>query len=79
MTNLSPGILTDLSWKIRKLAFKIIYSSTILLPAWDTACRDAGLSVRQILRDIATCWNLSFDMADFVVDYRVPVDAITDK
>ena len=26
-----------------------------------------------------TQWNLSFDMADFVVDYRVPVDAMSNK
>ena len=79
MTNLSPGILTDLSWKICKLAFKIIYSSTVLLPTWDTACQEAGLAVRRILQDIATHWNSSFDMVDFVVVYRAPVNSITDK
>ena len=26
-----------------------------------------------------TQWNLSFDMADFVVDYSVPVDAMSNK
>ena len=79
MTNISPGILTDLSWKICKLAFKIIYSSTVLLPTWDTACQEAGLAVRRIPRDISTCWNLSFDMVDFVVIYRAPVNLITNK
>ena len=79
MTNLSPGILTDLSWKICKLAFKIIYSSTVLLPAWDTAFQEAGLAVRKILWDVATHWNLSFNMMDFVVIYWAPVNLITNK
>ncbi|KIK19921.1 hypothetical protein PISMIDRAFT_106722, partial [Pisolithus microcarpus 441] len=65
--------------KVRKLAFKIIHSMTIVLPAWDTACKEAGMGVRQILRDVSTCWNSTFDMVSFVVEYRTPVDALTDK
>ena len=38
-----------------------------------------GLRVRQIPRDVLTRWNSSFDMVDFVVDYRVPVNTMTDK
>ncbi|KIM56043.1 hypothetical protein SCLCIDRAFT_133576 [Scleroderma citrinum Foug A] len=73
-------MLTDSCfWKICKLAFKIIHSSTVLLPAWDTAFREAGLAVRQIPRDVVTRWNSSFDMADFIIDYRVPVDLMTNK
>ncbi|KIM54682.1 hypothetical protein SCLCIDRAFT_36097, partial [Scleroderma citrinum Foug A] len=65
--------------KIRKLAFKIINSSTLLLPAWEAASKEVGLRVREIPRDMLTCWNSSFDMADFIVDYHVPVNAMTDK
>ncbi|KIM57250.1 hypothetical protein SCLCIDRAFT_130856, partial [Scleroderma citrinum Foug A] len=65
--------------KIHKLAFKIINSLTVLLPAWDTACKEAGLSMKQIPRDVSTWWNLSFNMVDFIVDYHVPVDAVTNK
>ncbi|KIM68456.1 hypothetical protein SCLCIDRAFT_105430, partial [Scleroderma citrinum Foug A] len=65
--------------KIRKMAFKIINSPTLLLPVWDAACREAGLVVRRIPRDVPTCWNSSFNMASFVVDYCIPVDAMADK
>ncbi|KIM56443.1 hypothetical protein SCLCIDRAFT_132663, partial [Scleroderma citrinum Foug A] len=29
--------------------------------------------------NVSTCWNLSFNMVDFVLDYCVPVESITDK
>ncbi|KIM50118.1 hypothetical protein SCLCIDRAFT_45630, partial [Scleroderma citrinum Foug A] len=64
---------------IHKLAFKIINSSTLLLPAWEATCKEAGLRVRRIPQDVLTCWNSSFDMVDFIVNYHVPVDTMTDK
>ncbi|KIK13143.1 hypothetical protein PISMIDRAFT_119437, partial [Pisolithus microcarpus 441] len=65
--------------KTRKLAFKIIHSTTILLPAWHATCKETGKKVKQIPRDVSTHWNSTFDMIDFILEYREPVDAITDK
>ena len=28
-------------------------------------------------RNVATCWNSTFDMLDFTIDYRAAIDAIT--
>ena len=30
-----------------------------------------------MLQDVSTCWNSTFDMLDFALDYRVPIDEIT--
>ncbi|KIK13911.1 hypothetical protein PISMIDRAFT_118021 [Pisolithus microcarpus 441] len=65
--------------QIRKLAYKIINSLTILLPAWDVTCKDVSLSVRWIPHDVSTHWNSSFDMLDIMISCHGPVDAITDK
>ncbi|KAI6097184.1 hypothetical protein F5141DRAFT_1011488 [Pisolithus sp. B1] len=65
--------------KVCKLAFKIIHSTTIVLPTWDTACKEAGMGMRQIPWDVSTCWNSTFDMVSFIVEYRTPVEALTDK
>ncbi|KAI6115873.1 hypothetical protein F5141DRAFT_961557, partial [Pisolithus sp. B1] len=32
--------------KVCKLAFKIIHSMMIVLPTWDTACKEAGMGMR---------------------------------
>ena len=28
-------------------------------------------------RDVATCWNSTFDMLEFAIDYRLAIDAVT--
>lgn len=28
-------------------------------------------------RDVLTCWNSTFDMVDFAIDYQTAIDAIT--
>lgn len=65
--------------QVRKLAFKIIHSTTILLPAWKATVEEFQMPVRIIPRDVPTRWNSTFDMADFVLQYRGPIDTITDK
>lgn len=37
------------------------------------------MPVKMIPRDVATRWNSTFDMAEFVLQYREPIDAITNK
>ncbi|KAI6095004.1 hypothetical protein F5141DRAFT_1014115 [Pisolithus sp. B1] len=65
--------------KTCKLAFKIIHSTTILLPTWHATCKETRKKVKQIPHDILTRWNSTFDMINFILEYQEPVDAITDK
>ena len=37
------------------------------------------MPIKMILRDVSTCWNSTFDVADFVCEYHVAIEAITDK
>ncbi|KIK25276.1 hypothetical protein PISMIDRAFT_50784, partial [Pisolithus microcarpus 441] len=62
-----------------KLAFKIIHSMTILLPTWDTTCKEVGMGMRCILWDVLACWNSTFDMVSFIIEYSTPVEVLTDK
>ncbi|KIM53584.1 hypothetical protein SCLCIDRAFT_69037, partial [Scleroderma citrinum Foug A] len=63
--------------KLCKLAFKIVHSTTIVLPAWREICHDLELEPRLIPRDVSTCWNSCCDMVDVGIDYREAVDGIT--
>ncbi|KAF9537059.1 hypothetical protein CPC08DRAFT_612058, partial [Agrocybe pediades] len=64
--------------KIRKLAFKVINSTTLLLPAWKEAVADDDdLEDRLIPRDVTTRWNSTYDMLAFVLEYRGVVEKFT--
>jgi len=63
--------------QLRALANAIKNSSTIILPQWLAKLEDLGLKVRMMPRDVSTRWNSTFDMLDFALDYRVPIDEIT--
>ncbi|KAI0727918.1 hypothetical protein C8Q72DRAFT_779000 [Fomitopsis betulina] len=62
--------------KIRRLAFKLINSTTLLLPMWKKRVAEAGLPDRIMPRDVATRWNSTYDMLVFALKYRAVVDAI---
>ncbi|KAJ8591953.1 hypothetical protein M405DRAFT_685145, partial [Rhizopogon salebrosus TDB-379] len=76
-TNIRPIRLTLA--KLRKLAFKIVHSTTLLLPAWKDATKELGLGSRIMPRDVSTRWNSTFDMLEFAINYRKAIDAMTDK
>ena len=38
---------------------------------------ELGLDARMMPRDVLTCWNLTFDMVDFAIDYQPAINAIT--
>ncbi|KIJ15695.1 hypothetical protein PAXINDRAFT_11295 [Paxillus involutus ATCC 200175] len=65
--------------KLQKFAFKIIHSTTILLPAWKEILGELKLTVQIMPCDVSTQWNSTFDMLEFALEYRWGIDMITDK
>ncbi|KIM64703.1 hypothetical protein SCLCIDRAFT_114537 [Scleroderma citrinum Foug A] len=65
--------------KIRKLAFKIIHSTTIVLLAWDATCAEMGFKQKRIPRDVSTHWNSAFNMLDVGISYQDVVEVVTNK
>ncbi|KIK73238.1 hypothetical protein PAXRUDRAFT_178948, partial [Paxillus rubicundulus Ve08.2h10] len=58
------------------LAFAIIHSTTISLPAWHQLCCDAKLNPKLIPWDVVTRWNSTYETLCFVLAYHQPVDAV---
>nr|GAT43317.1 predicted protein [Mycena chlorophos] len=72
--------LKDARWalgKIRQLAFKIINSTTRLLPAWKAKLRELDLAIKLIPRDVRTRWNSTYDLLRFALKYRKAIEAFT--
>jgi hypothetical protein len=65
--------------QLRKLAFKIVHSSTILLPAWKACLVKLNLPLRIMSRDVTTRWNSTYDMLSFVVTYRKAIELLTSE
>jgi hypothetical protein len=63
--------------QVRQLAFAIIRSTTIALPAWRRTCKEKSLDPNLIPRDVATRWNSTYDMLRFAVEYREAIDGVT--
>jgi hypothetical protein len=62
--------------QLRKSAFGIKNSSTIVLPKWWLVLSDLQLDPRMMPRDVRTRWNSTFDMLNFAVEYREALDTI---
>jgi hypothetical protein len=72
---------------LRKLAFTIKNSTTIIRPEWVSilkahaeVCKSTQkkvLSIRMMPRDVATRWNSTFDMLQFALAYCTPLDDLT--
>ena len=60
-----------------KLSFAVIHSTTIALPAWWCSCEMHKLTPNLIPRDVVTRWNSTYDMMQFALKYRKPIDSIT--
>ncbi|KAI1783384.1 hypothetical protein LXA43DRAFT_903690 [Ganoderma leucocontextum] len=63
--------------QIRTLSFKIINSTTKLLPAWKATCVGCKKPERLMPRDVRTRWNSTYDMLDFAVGYSKVIDNMT--
>jgi hypothetical protein len=65
--------------QLHKVAFKLINSTTILLPAWHEALHSSKMSVMLMPCDVATRWNLTFEMLNYAVEHRKAVDIVTQR
>jgi hypothetical protein len=63
--------------QLRKIAFTIKNSSTIILPRWYEVLEELELDARMMPRDVSTRWNSTFDMLKFAIKYRLAIDTIT--
>ncbi|KAF8814887.1 hypothetical protein BYT27DRAFT_7038919, partial [Phlegmacium glaucopus] len=63
--------------KLRKTAYAIKNSTTLILPQWYALLGELGLPARIMPRDVSTRWNSTYDMIQFAIDYRSALDAIT--
>lgn len=63
--------------KLRRLAFSIVRSTTIALPAWRRYCKAFKLKSRILPRDVVTRWNSTYYMLSFAIKYRSAIDAMT--
>ena len=63
--------------QLRKSAFGIKNSSTLILPKWFLILKELRLDSAMMPRDVRTRWNSTYDMLVFAVKYREALDAIT--
>jgi len=70
-------LLSNSPSQLRKVAFAIKNSTTIMLPQWFSILNDLKLAERMIPRDVATRWNSTFDMLDFAVEHIAAINTIT--
>ncbi|KAG1831814.1 hypothetical protein EV424DRAFT_1268979, partial [Suillus variegatus] len=75
--NIQPVKLVLL--KLRKLGYKLIHSTTILLPAWHEILGDLRMTKTNMLRDVSTRWNSTFDMLEYSLGHRKAVDTVTQR
>jgi hypothetical protein len=71
-------VITNFSGsQLRKVAFAIKNSTTILLPHWFEILRDLETAENMIPRDVTTRWNSTFDMLDFAIEHITAINTIT--
>ncbi|KAJ3964134.1 hypothetical protein EV361DRAFT_764843, partial [Lentinula raphanica] len=65
-------------FKTRRISFKIINSSTLLLPKWREHLVGTKFEGRVLPRDVATRWNSTYDMMAAFLDMKDPVTEFLD-
>ena len=63
--------------QLRKLAFALVNSTTLLLPAWKLCLEELKLVIRIMPRDVTTRWNSTYDMLSFAVKYKKAIAYVT--
>jgi hypothetical protein len=63
--------------QLHKLAFALKNSTTILLPQWYKTLTAHKLPPCMMVHNVTTCWNSTYGMLVFAVQYRPAIDAMT--
>ena len=63
--------------KLRKFAYAVKKSTTLLLPQWFNMLVSCNLPRRMMPRDVSTCWNSTYDMLHFALEFRPAIDGMT--
>ena len=63
----------------RKISFKIINSTTLLLPRWREHVANTAFKDRVLPRDVATRWNSTYDMLAAFLEMKEPVSQFLDR
>jgi len=70
-------MITHSNIQLRKIAFTIKNSTTIVLSEWYSTLGELGLSERMMPRDVSTCWNSTYDMLEFAIPYHDAINSVT--
>ncbi|KAF4618847.1 hypothetical protein D9613_009691 [Agrocybe pediades] len=84
---MTPDEIAELDATLRKIAYAVKNSTTILLPEWNAIIKRLGiaskaakqkpLGQRVMPRDVTTRWNSTFDMLVFALEYQQVINEIT--
>ena len=66
-----------LDLQLRKFAYTVKNSSTILLPKWFDVLQELELDERKMPQDVVTHWNSTFKMLDFALKYHKAIKILT--
>jgi len=58
------------------LAFSIVRSTTIALPAWRRYCKQLKLKSHILPRDVVTRWNSTYYMLSFAIRYCAAINVM---
>ncbi|KAG1887418.1 uncharacterized protein F5891DRAFT_967254, partial [Suillus fuscotomentosus] len=64
---------------LRRLAYKVIHSTTIVLPVWHKILEDLQVPITLMPCNVSTCWNSTFDMLDYAIEHQEAVDIVTQR
>ncbi|KIM63481.1 hypothetical protein SCLCIDRAFT_117161, partial [Scleroderma citrinum Foug A] len=64
---------------LRKVAFKIVHSTTKVLLAWKDILANLRFTISLMPRDVATRWNSTFDLLEYALMHRKAVDLLTQR
>ncbi|KIM55486.1 hypothetical protein SCLCIDRAFT_134625, partial [Scleroderma citrinum Foug A] len=64
---------------LHKLSFKMIHSTTLVLLAWHDILNDLCMKITCMPRDIATRWNLLFDLLEYALKHQKEIFLVTQR